>query len=485
MWEWLGFGQTPDLSRARWLGRALGILLVLLGAAIVAGGLGALAQFLGYALTWPDDRTATPAHEAMRNIGLILVALFGAPFVVWRSLVAQQQADTAEQGHITDQINKAVEALGATRAGKASLRRITFELNGHTQTIVSANLLTGHLDLPEGAENVQLHEHSVAELVEPNREVRIGGIYALERIAQDSLRDHVQIMEILTAYIRENAPAKGLAPLVPALDRLLDDATAEARAAHVKAVRRRAERLRYAANALTADTVIQAAIQVIARREKRQKDEEKADTRYGKNGYRLDLRGTNLRAVDISSGDLSRARLDGAHLEGARLFEAQLEGARLGGAHLEGADLRQAHLERARLVGAHLERANLAGAHLERAGLREAHLVGAGLVGAQLEGAVLVWAHLEGANLIGALLEGANFTGAVVQYAAVKSCDLSKTRLDQDQVNATFGDGSVTDARLPPGVTRPAHWPAADLDVNGFFEEMRKWQADPEGYTPP
>ena len=41
----------------------------------------------------------------------------------------------------------------------------------------------------------------------PNLEVRIGAIYALERIAQDSLRDHIQIMEILCAYIRENSHA--------------------------------------------------------------------------------------------------------------------------------------------------------------------------------------------------------------------------------------------------------------------------------------
>jgi hypothetical protein len=39
----------------------------------------------------------------------------------------------------------------------------------------------------------------------PNLEVRLGGIYALERIAYDSPRDHWTIMEILTAYVRQNA----------------------------------------------------------------------------------------------------------------------------------------------------------------------------------------------------------------------------------------------------------------------------------------
>jgi hypothetical protein len=36
--------------------------------------------------------------------------------------------------------------------------------------------------------------------------VRLGGIYALERIAKDSKDDHWPIMEVLTAYVRETAP---------------------------------------------------------------------------------------------------------------------------------------------------------------------------------------------------------------------------------------------------------------------------------------
>jgi hypothetical protein len=42
---------------------------------------------------------------------------------------------------------------------------------------------------------------------EPNVEVRLGAIYALERIAYDSPRDHWPIIEVLTAYVRQNAPA--------------------------------------------------------------------------------------------------------------------------------------------------------------------------------------------------------------------------------------------------------------------------------------
>ena len=33
--------------------------------------------------------------------------------------------------------------------------------------------------------------------------MRIGGIYALERVARDSEQDHPIVMEVLTAFIRE------------------------------------------------------------------------------------------------------------------------------------------------------------------------------------------------------------------------------------------------------------------------------------------
>jgi hypothetical protein len=35
--------------------------------------------------------------------------------------------------------------------------------------------------------------------------VRIGGIYALERIARDSAKDHPTVMEVLNAFIRDHS----------------------------------------------------------------------------------------------------------------------------------------------------------------------------------------------------------------------------------------------------------------------------------------
>lgn len=39
-------------------------------------------------------------------------------------------------------------------------------------------------------------------------EMRLGGIYTLERIARESLIEHWPVMETLTAFVRERAPEK-------------------------------------------------------------------------------------------------------------------------------------------------------------------------------------------------------------------------------------------------------------------------------------
>ncbi len=185
-------------------------------------------------------------------------------------------------------------------------------------------------------------------------DVRLGGIYALERIARDSADDHRTIMEVLTAFLREHSW--------------------EATPAQVSATQKDAgRRLR---------TDLQAVATVLGRRRREYEGERD----------QLDLGGVHLEGADLR----------GAHLEGAILRGARLEGAILMGARLEGADLRGARLEGAFLMGAHLEGAFLRGAYLEGAILMDARLEGAFLEGARLEGAFLVDAHLEGADLEGA-----------------------------------------------------------------------------------
>jgi hypothetical protein len=47
---------------------------------------------------------------------------------------------------------------------------------------------------------------AIEQLGSEKLDVRIGGIYALERVARDSVRDHPTVIEVLTAFLREHFP---------------------------------------------------------------------------------------------------------------------------------------------------------------------------------------------------------------------------------------------------------------------------------------
>ncbi|MGW5865435.1 pentapeptide repeat-containing protein [Streptomyces sp. NPDC055239] len=85
--------------------------------------------------------------------------------------------------------------------------------------------------------------------------------------------------------------------------------------------------------------------------------------------------------------------------------------------------------------------ADLFGARLKGADLRGVTLRGACLIAADLRGADLRQADLIGADFRDTDLRGADLTGSLF--------------LTQSQVNAAKGDA---DTKLPPSLTRPAHW---------------------------
>ena len=464
--------------------------LSLLGSSFLLIALAVLVQIAYLSFQLPRD-LGNPS-EAIRNLGLALAAIIGLPFLVWRSIVAQKQVDVAEQGQITDRINDAVKGLGTEKTVKRQRR----DANGEALYVLDAD------GTPDETKPIW------DETTEPNLEVRIGAIYALERIAQDSDRDHIQIMEILCAYIRQNAPASEAQETLVQKWRRENEAFAkEDRAPFPKrnAIRLEAKKLKQP----RAD--IHAALDVLKRRHTHQIDLERQDPRPSDNkGYRLDLRQTNLQGADLVSAQLAKARLDGAHLEGAKLGGAHLQGAELdeaylegavlnrahlegvvlNRAHLEGAELDEAHLDCAWLVQAHLEGAWLGKAHLEGAELDEAHLERAWLIGAHLEEAVLNAAHLQRAKLARAHLEGAwlvdasfdskwSLTAATLRGAAVKFVDLSVLSLTQDQVNSLFGDDTTI---LPSDVTPPAWCRNSYADYEDFVEA---WNAHKKAHDIP
>ncbi|MDZ7962110.1 MAG: pentapeptide repeat-containing protein [Aulosira sp. DedQUE10] len=309
-------------------------------------------------------------------------------------------------------------------------------------------------------------------------ETRFAAIYELERIARDFPKNHWTIMEILAAFIRENAPVRR------------DNETSLP------------EKL---------PTDIQTALTVIGRR----------DSQHDLANKKLDLRdidisnadlmeanlseviliGANLQWVNLIGANLSGANLTEANLCGAVLYEANLhkailpeanlqeavlrkvnlakailyeadlQGAMLYDANLQGAVLYNANLEEAILCDTNLEGANLEGSNLLGANLIGSNLQGAKLIGANLEGVLLSTANLQEANLYEANLEDANFyeanlkyailTGAnlnqaIFQKAKVFGSDLSRCEnLESQQLESALGDRTTI---LPENFEIPAHW---------------------------
>jgi len=297
-----------------------------------------------------------------------LAALVAAPLFLIRLHVSERQTKTAEkqaadaeQGLITDRFTKAVEQLGAEKTVKVrATRTIGFKL--HTGIDDNGNPTFDEREeqqifgepepVPEEVDEADITRggwQTIEDTV-PNIEVRLGAIYALERIARDSEADHIQVMELLCAYVRENAPKDS------------------------DYARKHAEKPR---------VDIQAILTVITRRPENRVAWEAAKD------YRIDLQDTHLAGAEmddapLAKADLARAILKGARLEradlqGAGLMRANLQEARLEGANLQEAGLMRANLQEARLEGANLQEAGLEGATLKSADLRDADFAASSL----------------------------------------------------------------------------------------------------------
>jgi len=281
---------------------------------------------------------------------------------------------------------------------------------------------------------------------------RLGGIYALERIARDSPEDHWTVMEVLTAYVRDKRP------IINHTEQDVEASDPESPQVIGKLV----------------PTDIQAILTVIGRRDA----EQDKGRRLQLNEVDLleaDLRGANLREADLWKANLRRAKLSGADLGEVNLREAFLWGADLSTADMRRADLRKTHigtanlsqanlgeanLLEAELVGgnlmdanlekAHLEKANLTRANIENATLKEAILSEAVLVEAELGGANLQEAKLRRAILWGADLKGADLSAAVLWLTNLVGC----LHLTQQQLDSARQDG------IPASLPDDLHFPA-------------------------
>jgi hypothetical protein len=232
------------------------------------------------------NQRALLQNELRRTIAQIALGLLvlGTLFVGWRRVrAADRTVEIASEQQITERFTRAIEQLG--------------------------------------------NEQSMA--------IRLGGIYALERIAKDSPRDHWQVMEVLTAFVRENARWEGETDEngVPVSEESDDHRVA---------------------------TDIQAILTVLGRRQITYDPLDKWINLTGTDLRYANFHNSRLGKVWLAMSHLQKAFFEGAFLEGADFSAANLEGAYLWDANLQGAKMRFCNLNEADLEGCILKNTDLA-----------------------------------------------------------------------------------------------------------------------------
>ncbi|WP_432171807.1 pentapeptide repeat-containing protein [Streptomyces sp. 1222.5] len=284
-------------------------------------------------------------------------------------------------------------------------------------------LLFTWMQVGQASKELRISEHgeitgrfnaAIGNLASQSLDVRLGGIYALQRIMQDSVRDQSTVVSVLAAFAQRHAGSSTKSLKEP--------------------------------DAAGADHVpmpdVQAAIAALARR----RPDHDAGTIVDLS--KTDLRGlrfTGRASIKLPGADLSEADLRFAHLNGADLPQASLHDANLNYAYLEEVNLMGADLEGASLVLAKLPDANLRDADLSCG----AYLSETGEEAQPTDCADLQYAFLDGANLQSAKISDADLRHATLSEADLRGADLTRSDLtNADLTNADFRGATLTGAKL-------------------------------------
>ncbi|MEY2233020.1 pentapeptide repeat-containing protein [Streptomyces sp. BF23-19] len=250
-------------------------------------------------------------------------------------------------------------------------------------TWASISQVNNEQSITQEGQIAERYNNAVGNLEGETADVRLGGIYALQRIMNDSAKDQPAVIEVLSGYVRvQTDPAKLGKKLPP-----------------------------------KPQADVGAALRVLRYRDA---------TRDGDG--RIDLSSSHLANADLYGADLVVSNMSGVNLDGAVLTLAELERASLGGAKLRGTILDQAHMSETILIDADLTRADLSYAELPGAFLQKADLSYANLSKAELSGADLTEANLTCTDLRGAIFVGPQ--GPYVSFPTITPKQLLSARID-------------------------------------------------------
>ncbi len=342
---------------------------------------------------------------------LVTISIW-AVYLLWR--VPQWQANAwarhadASPRELFEIENESRGTLGQILSGVAVLTGLIFAWQQLGQT-------SNNLRVSEEGQITDRFSRAVDQLGSDQYTIRLGGVYALERIARDSPRDYGPVMEVLTAFARQESP---VGPGASATS---------------------------APSAPEAPADVQAVFKVIGRRTETQIKAELAE------GHGcLDLTRVNAVGVDLADANLQNTCWDGSDLRGAIISGANLSDSYFGSVNFQQANLDRVDAERTQFNSANLVFANLSQGNFTGANFLAADLTSALLQGTDLDGASLLRANLQNATAFGATMNGANLLDANLSGAVLTDADLSGAdQLTTDQVTAAVTNSGT---KLPPGL---------------------------------
>ena len=302
----------------------------------------------------------------LRNVALVIGGVAAILLAVWRSRISERQAATARQSLMNERYQRGAEMLGSE--------------------VLS---------------------------------VRLGGIYALQRLAEEHPNQyHIQIMRLFCAFVRlptkDQSLEVGQAAIEPALLGIRQD--------------------------------VEAIMEAIGSRARSRIDIER------KEDFRLDLRGANLHEAQLLDADLSNAMFHHSNLSSVNFASTNLTDSFLSYADLSRAQFHDVNFTRTRLSFTNLSGAMLQDADLPRTDFSNANLVGTNFLEANLSGANFQDAKAANAQLELANLSGARFLRADLSGARLMRADLSSAEFwDADLNQANIADANLSGAEFSVG----------------------------------
>ena len=123
--------------------------------------------------------------QSLNHLALIIAGVIGIPLLAIRTFAANRSARAAlEQAKAANQ-----SAAAAFEQAKTAAERHDEQTRADRERRITESFAK-----------------AVEQLGSDKLETRLGAIYTLERIAQESAREYWPIMETLTAFVRERAP---------------------------------------------------------------------------------------------------------------------------------------------------------------------------------------------------------------------------------------------------------------------------------------